>query len=173
VFKYSYSCFKLANLFEKKYTVDYADRAGNYYYRLKKKDSVIKIQKSWNLHAEFILIPNHLISLCNLLDCYKNFNLVCHGSIQREVIHSKNNNVFMQVPKLSCNCLIRMSFHVCNQHQISINIRSHEVQLVIIKLYDVNIIIFAVNYLPLNATMTNQIKVEPLSNFGKTESYRI
>ena len=65
----------------------------------------------------------------------------------------------MQVPKLSFDYLIRISFHVCNQHQISINIRGHQAQLVIIKLHDVNIIIFAVNYLPLSATMTNQIKV--------------
>ena len=56
---------------------------------------MIKIQKTWNLHAEFILILSHLISLGNLLDCYKNFNLVCHGSTQSEVIHSKNNDVYI------------------------------------------------------------------------------
>jgi hypothetical protein len=69
------------------------------------------------------------------------------------------SNCIMQVPKLSFNCLIRISFHVCHQHHISINIRGHQAQLVIIKLHDVNIIIFAVNYLTLSATMTNQIKV--------------
>ena len=49
---------------------------------------------------------------------------------------------------------------VRNHMDVNMNIRGHKSQLVIIKLHDVNIIIiFAVNYLPLRATMTNQIKV--------------
>jgi hypothetical protein len=62
---------------------------------LKKKIPNDQNTENMKFTCEFILILSHLISLGNLLDCYKTFNLVCHGSTQSEVIHSKNNDVYI------------------------------------------------------------------------------
>ena len=63
MFKYSYSCFKLARLFGKKYTVDYADYLGSSLenHRIKKK--YIKIKSFvFSKYTCFLLLGMHQLN---------------------------------------------------------------------------------------------------------------
>ena len=69
-------------------------QTGNYHYRFKEK--IPGDQNTENMKFTGI-IHSHTKSSDTTWQFIRllNFNLVCHGSTQREVIHSKNNNVYI------------------------------------------------------------------------------